>query len=67
MGGCILGCWLGRLVGSWVGSCEITKNEKRYIYLIEIIQFSLKIYDLLRHPYLWMGVWVYWWLTGWVG
>ena len=25
---------------------------------IEIIQFSLKIYDLLRHTHLWAGVWV---------
>ena len=25
---------------------------------IEIIQFSLKIYDLLKHLHLWVGVWV---------
>ena len=30
--------------------------------LIEIIQFCLKIYDLLTHPHLWVGVWV----DGWV-
>ena len=32
--------------------------------LIEIIQFCLKIYDLLRHPYLWVGVWVDGWFSG---
>ena len=26
--------------------------------LIEIIQFGLKIYDLWRHPYPWLGAWV---------
>ena len=31
---------------------------------MEIIQFYLKIYDLLGHPHLW---WVYGWLDGWVG
>ena len=29
--------------------------------LIEIIQFCLKIYDLLKHPHLWVGVWVNVW------
>ena len=32
--------------------------------LIEIIQFCLKIYDLLTHPYLWVGVWVVGWMVG---
>ena len=32
--------------------------------LIEIIQFCLKIYDLLRHPHLWVGVWVVGWMGG---
>ena len=34
--------------------------------LIEIIQFCLKIYDLLTHPHphLWMGVWVVGWMVG---
>ena len=32
--------------------------------LIEIIQFYLKIYDLLRHPHLWVGVWVVGWMGG---
>ena len=32
--------------------------------LIKIIQFCLKIYDLLTHPYLWVGVWVVRWMGG---
>ena len=32
--------------------------------IIEIIQFCLKIYNLLRHPHLWLDVWV---VGGWVG
>ena len=35
--------------------------------LIEIIQFCLKIYDLLRHPHLWVGVWVDRWFSGSMG
>ena len=41
--------WLGGSVGDWVGSGQITKNLIN-LDLIEIIQFCLKIYDLLRHP-----------------
>ena len=41
-------------MGQWVGSGHITKNQIN-LELIEIIQFSLKICDLLRHPHLWMG------------
>ena len=26
--------------------------------LIVIIQFCLKMYDLQRHPHIWVGVWV---------
>ena len=33
--------------------------------LIEIIQFCLKIYDLLRHLHLWVGVWINGWVNGW--
>ena len=40
-----------------MGSCEITKNLIN-LDLIKIIQFCLKIYDLWRHPYLWVDVWV---------
>ena len=49
-----------------MGPGQITKNQIN-LDLIEIIQFCLKIYDLLRHPHLWMGGWVYGWLGGWVG
>ena len=48
-------------MGQWVGSGHITKNQIN-LELIEIIQFCLKICDLLRHPHLWMGVWVAQWL-----
>ena len=44
-------------MGQWVGSCHINKNQIN-LELIEIIQFCLKIYDLLTHPHLWVGVWV---------
>ena len=54
MGAWVVG-WMGGSVGKWVGSGHITKHQIN-IDLIEIIQFSLKIYDLLRHPHLWVGV-----------
>ena len=47
-------------VGQWVGSGHIAKYRIN-LDLIEIIQFCLKIYDLLRHPHLWVGVWVNGW------
>ena len=34
--------------------------------LIKIIQFCVKIYDLWRHPDLWVGVWVGGLVDGWV-
>ena len=37
-----------------MGPGQIIKNRIN-LDLIEIIQFCLKIYDLLRHPNLWMG------------
>ena len=40
-----------------MGPGQIIKNQIN-LDLIEIIQFSLKIYDLLTHPQLWVGVWV---------
>ena len=49
-------------MGQWVGPGQIIKNQIN-LDLIEIIQFCLKIYDLLRHPHLWVGVWV----IGWMG
>ena len=52
---------------SWVGSCQIMKNQTN-LDLIQITQFSLKIYELCRHPHLWLGVWIGGWmarLMGW--
>ena len=49
--------WMGGSVGQWMGSGHIAKYRIN-LDLKEIIQFSLKIYDLLRHPHLWMGEWV---------
>ena len=40
---------LGGSVGQWVGSDQMTKYLIS-LDLIEIIQFSLKIYDLKRQP-----------------
>ena len=45
-----------------MGPCPITKNRIN-LALIKTIQFCLKIYDLWRHPHLWVGVWV----VGWMG
>ena len=50
-------------MGQWVESGHITKYQIN-LDLIEIIQFCLKIYDLLRHPHLWMGVWINGWVNG---
>ena len=44
-------------MGQWVGSGHITKYQIN-LDLIKIIQFYLKIYDLFRHPHLWVGEWV---------
>ena len=58
---------VGWSVGQWVGSGQITKNLIN-LDLVEIIQFCLKIYDLWRHPDLWVGVWLVEWMLGqWVG
>ena len=37
------------------GSSQITNNLIN-LDIIEIIQFCLKMYDLLRHPHLWVCV-----------
>ena len=50
-------------MGQWVGSGHITKNQIN-LELVEIIQFCLKICDLLRHPHLYVGVWVVGWMDG---
>ena len=55
---------MGGSVGQWVGSGQMTKNLIN-LDLIEIIQFCLKIYDLLRHLHLWVGVWINGWVNGW--
>ena len=57
MGAWILG-WMGGSVGQWVGSGHIT-TYRINLDLIKIIQFCLKIYDLLRYPHLWVGEWVW--------
>ena len=54
-----MGWWVDGWVGQWVGPGQIIKNRIN-LDLIEIIQFSLKICDLLRHPHLWVDVWVCW-------
>ena len=56
---------MGQWVGQWVGPGQIIKNQIN-LDLIEIIQFCLKINDLLRHPHLCVGVWVVGWMGGWV-
>ena len=58
-----MGAWINVLVGGWVGPGQIIKNRIN-LDLIKIIQFCLKIYDLLTHPYLWVGVWVVGWMGG---
>ena len=55
--------WLSGCVGQWVGSGQIT-NYQINLDLIGIVQFCLKIYDLWRHPQLWVGVWVVGWMAG---
>ena len=52
--------WMGGSVGQWVGSGHITKYPIN-LDVIKIVQFCLKIYDFLRHPYLWVGVWIHGW------
>ena len=54
-------------MGQWVGSGQMTINCIN-LDLIEIIQFCLKIYDLLRCSHPWVGMWVVGWSVGqWVG
>ena len=47
-------------MGQWVGPGQIIKNQIN-LDPIEIIQFCLKIYDLLTHP---LYGWVYGWMSG---
>ena len=43
---------MGGCMGQWVGSGQMTNLIK--LELINIIWFCLKIYNLSRHPYLWV-------------
>ena len=53
-----VGVWVvGWISGSMGGSGQMTKNLIN-LDLIKMIQFCLKIYDLLRHPHQWVGIWV---------
>ena len=52
-------------MGQWVGPGQIIKNQIN-LDLIEIILFCLKIYDLLRHPHLQVGIQVVGWMGVWV-
>ena len=56
---------MGQWMGQWVGPGQIIKNQIN-LDLIEIIQFCLKISDLLRHPNLCVGVWVVGWMGGFI-
>ena len=58
-----MGGWFGCVSGSMGGSGEST-NYLINLDIIEIIQYCLKIYNLLRHPHLWLDVWVNGWMGG---
>ena len=62
MGGCT-GWFCGRVV-QWVngwGQVILLSYIEINLDLIKIKSNSVcKIYDLLRHPHLWVGVWVLW-------
>ena len=58
-----MGQWMGQWVGQWVGPGQIIKNRIN-LDLIEIIQFCLKISDLLRHTPPMGGCMVGWWMGG---
>ena len=58
-----MGRWLDGSLGQCLGSGQIT-NYLIHLDIIEIIQFYLKIYNLLRHPHLWLDVWVVGWMDG---
>ena len=58
--------WMAGSMGQWVGSGHIPKYQIN-LDLIKIIQFCLKIYDLLRHPHLWVGVCMGGWFSGSMG
>ena len=57
---------VGWVSGSMVGSGQMTKNLIN-LDLIEMIQFCLKIYDLLRHSHPWVVMRVDGWVSGSMG
>ena len=56
--------WLGGSVGQWVGLGQITQNLIN-LDIIEIIQFCLKIYNLLETPTSPPMAGWYGWVNGW--
>ena len=58
---------MGGWVDGWVCRLDYVKSLEINLDLIEIIEFCLKIYDLLRHPYLWVAVLVVGWMSGLIG
>ena len=45
-------------------SIPLKSSAKNWINLdlFEIIHFCLNIYDLWKHPHLWVGIWMCWWI-----
>ena len=60
-----MGGWVVMWVSLSMGGIRSNSNNCISLDLIKIFQFCLKIYDLLRHPHLWMGVWINGWVNGW--
>ena len=65
MGTWVVG-WMCASTGQSVGSGHITIYRIN-LDLIKIIQFCLKIYDLLRHRHLWMHGLMDGWFSGSIG
>ena len=59
--------WISGLMDGSMGGTRSNHKKSNKSDLIEIIQFCLKIYDLLRHPHPWVGVWVDGWFSGSMG
>ena len=49
------------------GSMGGVRSNLINLDLIKIIQFCLKIYDLLRHSHIWVGTWMVVWMGGLMG
>ena len=52
--------WFSGSMGG-VRSYYLISNKSLPNQNLDLIKFCLKIYDLLRHPHLWVGVWVNGW------